>query len=43
MFTLWIHFVLYTRLTPIGGGIPEMQAYTLFSTLSFWEGMRPPR
>jgi hypothetical protein len=36
MFTFMIHFVLYTRLTPIGGGIPEMQAYyTSFGTLRF--------
>jgi hypothetical protein len=35
MFYFMIHFVLYTRLTPIGGDIPEMQACTSFSTLHF--------
>lgn len=42
MFYFMIHFVLYTRLTPIGGGIPEMQAYTSFSLAPFILGRNVP-
>jgi hypothetical protein len=42
MFYFMIHFVLYTRLTPIGGRIPEMQAYTSFSLAPFILGRNVP-